>query len=169
VQKGFSYTPGSGEAYVLTGTLYIAKANQYSTVELVEGGAMPFYAGVGGGPSTVQFGYYSDPDYNNLTDISGSYTVGTIVDVKAVLTDGNADCYVRTHGESAWNLVGSVMDAGIVIADFDGVKVSNKAKDGYIGGLTDSIQLTCVPEPSSMVLAFAGLVGLLAYAWRKQK
>jgi len=33
----------------------------------------------------------------------------------------------------------------------------------------DAISLSAVPEPSTFVLAVAGLIGLLAYAWRKRR
>ena len=33
----------------------------------------------------------------------------------------------------------------------------------------DGIQATQSPEPSTLILLVAGLVGLLAYAWRKRK
>ena len=33
----------------------------------------------------------------------------------------------------------------------------------------DSVSLTAVPEPSTLVLVFVSIFGLLAYAWRKRK
>jgi hypothetical protein len=33
----------------------------------------------------------------------------------------------------------------------------------------DNVQLSAVPEPSTLVLSIAGLFGLLAYAWRRRK
>jgi hypothetical protein len=38
---------------------------------------------------------------------------------------------------------------------------------GYLDNIT--IEGTAVPEPSAMALAASGLVGLLAYAWRKRR
>lgn len=35
--------------------------------------------------------------------------------------------------------------------------------------LADNMSFTAVPEPSTVVLALSGLVGLTAYAWRKRK
>jgi hypothetical protein len=40
---------------------------------------------------------------------------------------------------------------------------------GTVGGVTHAFLLTPTPEPSALLLAATGLMGLLAYAWRKQK
>jgi hypothetical protein len=37
------------------------------------------------------------------------------------------------------------------------------------GGASDAFLLTPTPEPSTLLLTVSGLVGLLAYAWRKRK
>ncbi len=40
----------------------------------------------------------------------------------------------------------------------------------YFNGVIDEVRLVqIIPEPSSLILLSAGLLGLLAYAWRKQK
>jgi predicted MFS family arabinose efflux permease len=39
-----------------------------------------------------------------------------------------------------------------------------------VGGVAfDNLSVSTVPEPSAVLLMAMGLVGLLAYAWRKQK
>lgn len=40
---------------------------------------------------------------------------------------------------------------------------------GTIGGYTHGFLLTPTPEPSTLLLAATGLLGLLAYAWRRRK
>jgi hypothetical protein len=37
------------------------------------------------------------------------------------------------------------------------------------GTYLDAVSVTATPEPSSLTILFIGLVGLLAYAWRKRK
>ena len=39
----------------------------------------------------------------------------------------------------------------------------------YGGGATDYVKIVPSPEPATMVLLATGLVGLLAYAWRKRR
>jgi hypothetical protein len=35
--------------------------------------------------------------------------------------------------------------------------------------LVDNVSVSAVPEPGTLALAVAGVLGLLAYAWRKRK
>lgn len=44
----------------------------------------------------------------------------------------------------------------------------NNGSSLFTGGY-DNIMLTVIPEPSTLVLLATGLLGLLCYAWRKQK
>lgn len=40
---------------------------------------------------------------------------------------------------------------------------------GTTGGILDDFEISQVPEPSTLALLASGLIGLLAYAWRKRK
>jgi hypothetical protein len=42
-------------------------------------------------------------------------------------------------------------------------------RDGNSRGWYDGVSYQAVPEPSTITLAIAGLLGLLAYAWRKRR
>jgi len=163
VAKSFSYTPAADEVYTLTATLYISQADQYASVEMDMGGLMPLYAGLGASAvGRLEFGFYTDEEWNEyITVATTAYTVGDAIDIQAVVTNGNADCYYRVHGSSEWTLVGSLTDDAIVPADFNRVKVSNRG--GVVGGRTDSILLTSevVPEPVTLGLLSVGGLGIL--------
>ncbi|MBN1393449.1 MAG: PEP-CTERM sorting domain-containing protein [Pirellulales bacterium] len=68
---------------------------------------------------------------------------------------------------------GSRVDVGIafnttIISDLSTkwTKLQMRAKTP---GMLDDFTITQIPEPSSIALLAAGLIGLLAYAWRKRK
>lgn len=65
------------------------------------------------------------------------------------------------------------IDSGVVRTDMTGVVKVGVTYGTYSGfdAITnfDDFQLSTIPEPSTMALTVTGLVGLLAYAWRKQK
>ena len=47
--------------------------------------------------------------------------------------------------------------------------ISGAGLDGQAINMLSGSGITVVPEPSSVVLLLAGLMGLLAYGWRKRK
>lgn len=55
-----------------------------------------------------------------------------------------------------------------VAADATGT-ITGTMTAAAIYGAINGLQLQSVPEPSTIVLAAAGLIGLLAYAWRRRK
>ena len=60
-----------------------------------------------------------------------------------------------------WNIASAINDAGDILV-----------QGSYPGGPNESTFIltpVATPEPSTLLLAAAGLVGLLAYAWRKRK
>ena len=95
----------------------------------------------------------------------------------AVVGQSNAKAFVATYSGGAW----TTNDLNSVVTNL-GTWTLNCANaisqnGNYIvgfgttssGGPTHAFLLTAVPEPSTLLLAVAGLAGLLAYAWRKRK
>jgi hypothetical protein len=50
-----------------------------------------------------------------------------------------------------------------------GIMLINSGTSGWVGFDSVAVNVTATPEPGTMVLLFTGLVGLLAYAWRRRR
>ncbi len=85
-----------------------------------------------------------------------SYSVNTADgSISNVVLDGTSRSYVTT---------GLFTDAATKYAGF-AVGSTTGSTSGYV----DNFVVSTVPEPSTLSLLAAGLVGLLAYAWRKRR
>jgi hypothetical protein len=85
------------------------------------------------------------------------------------------DVNTTTGAISNVTLSGSTADySGLTSSAFTNAATANlgfftSSEDGGCYGFVDNVALSTVPEPSSLILSVCGLVGLLAYAWRKRK
>jgi hypothetical protein len=102
-------------------------------------------------------------------------TGGTTGPVKfAVTVDGSAGTVAGYYDfGSGYTLAGSYAATSAQIESLVSLYVSNDYRSGGIGVGVDNIQLATgvnvVPEPGTLCLMGSGLIGLLAYAWRKRK
>jgi hypothetical protein len=107
------------------------------------------------------------------TDIVNSYS--GVIDVKVAAGADTATFSWKQHGAASWNdLWTSAIGTGLsgkTIADVFIASPSTVVADGGLNQRWDSIQLSqaAVPEPGTFALLLGGLIGMVAYAWRKRK
>jgi hypothetical protein len=122
---------------------------------------------------------YGSSENSGYPDVRWTAPTARVIDISATFTDirdvpGDfATAYVRVNGggfqslglanstDISWSNTGMEVLAGDTI-DFLAVGAT-------VTMLQATISQTVVPEPSSMVLLAASLLGLLAYAWRKRR
>ena len=117
-------------------------------------------------------GISSTAAHNNSTLAVGYTPSGSGVEIAAVI-DGDADLNGTVNGADLNTVLSNYNKTGMgwYQGDFD--------YNGTVNGADLNVVLSnynqhlsvgaAVPEPSSLLLAAAGLAGLLAYAWRKRK
>ena len=104
------------------------------------GFAVTFYAGA--------FTGADDVDITGVTQIGSTASVAALgADVNGRINSGSVNISGVADGTEIWLRIAST-------------------EDGYAP--IDNISVSAIPEPSSIVLLSLGLLGLLAYAWRKR-
>ena len=112
--------------------------------------------------------------YVNFDSVSGAFA-GTL--------KSGAPAYAATlgavHGYSQWSASLFTTGAGIGVGGtLAGIYVPNNGDFQLVGGLSlqdgnvltgSGMTTSNIPEPTTLALLATGLVGLLAYAWRKRK
>lgn len=163
ISKGFSHTPGAGETYTLTATLMTAgAAGDYSDLR-IGNAASGNTLGVSLESGYIFFSYLADP---KIGVVYNQYARKTI-NAKLVMDGTSTAAYWRDAGTTPWNYVGLMQ--GLPLSSLDKMLIYGHG-GGYGGGL-DTVLLTStvIPEPTTLALLATGLIGLLAYAWRKRK
>lgn len=99
-----------------------------------------------------------------LNYVTGGYALDTWVPVN-IVADFGAKTYHATVGTTTWS-AGFRNDYGNPNY-FQYLAIN----DGATGQpfYVDNVSISVVPEPSMVALSVSGLIGLLAYAWRKRK
>lgn len=175
VAHSFSNTPGAGDTYTLTATLYAsAQVGSNSSVYLADSSAESQYVGLAIGYGLASGGgsrYFTwqNGEGGSITATPSTWDYGNGVDVKMVVTNSSQDFYYRANDGIAnpWIPAGS-LSTSLPLSTYKVVTMDVNA--GYMGAI-DSINLTtsAVPEPSMIALCATGLIGLLAYAWKKRR
>jgi hypothetical protein len=108
-------------------------------------------------------GWDNDYGYREPTILATGYQDG-VAHVAQVhrRTDGTVDIYMDGDFVSNQSLLGGVNPSQLRIGDCTGYLECNVGIDYVRVG-------SIVPEPSTIVLAASGAIGLLAYAWRRRK
>lgn len=94
----------------------------------------------------------------------GSYTFKGFYD-DLTTSGATREYYDGSDGEFAASYTTTIADLS---SKWNGLYISLSGTSTYTPHL-DDICISQVPEPSTLALLVAGLVGLLAYAWRKRK
>ena len=99
--------------------------------------------------------YIDGYSYNNTGTIPSSTTVTAYL-------DGNQVGTFTTHADRD-----TVQYLGFTDITFDKIVLSSVSIDNCM--FIDDLQVSTIPEPGTLVLLVVGLLGLLAYAWRKRR
>ena len=134
--KSFSNTPGLGDVYTLTATLYAPNTTgAYSKLSLSNRDDRSTAVKAVLGYNTLYFYLLGTP--NGGFSLTCPQRIVPI-DVKMVVSATNVQCYYRDHGASEW-ISGGVIPYGNDLSNYNEVGIAGHGN--YSGGI-DSLQLT---------------------------
>ena len=165
VDKTISFSPPAGTALTLTGTMLcpdggLVQTSDYADLSFRDSSDPTKYLQIALGYDYLIFGD-SGPTAQHIQPMPTTAT-----DVRLVVTDSEWTGSYKANGTSVWT-VGPTLAHTVPISGYDTINLSGAGQP-----FMDSIQLMgtgTVPEPTTLVLVLTGLIGLLAYAWRKRK
>jgi hypothetical protein len=169
VAKGFSHTPVAGDTYTLTGTIVCdLTEGAYTDLRISDGKGSTFNIGTniygyGGSSAVLKFGLANVLDHYIV-----NLTTPDVLDVKFVMQDQKVEYFYKSHSNSVWTDVGGKgLDDTFTLSKFNTIEVWGHG--GCPGGIDSVLLTSSVPEPGTCALLASGVVGLLAYAWRKRR
>ena len=115
-------------------------------------------AGFGARIVSWEYGPYSDTGDNETLDWE---IWQTAVDTGTLLASGT-----NTFADTSANVL---VSSGLAGHTFDMVILHVEYTGGLSGVAVDNLVFDQIPEPGTLALLAAGLMGLLAYAWRKRR
>ena len=153
ISKGFSYTPGVGESYVLTAVLYApGTSGEYADLRICNSSdPANTMQGVAIGYGSMDFGVINGTTIKVTQPTSAT-------DVMFVLDGDTSAFYYKAHGAADWISAGGFTSLGWSIAAYDQIVMNGH---GSYAGNIDTILLEAVPEPATMSLLTLGGLGVL--------
>jgi hypothetical protein len=161
LQKGFT-APAGVKSYTLTATLYAPSTSadpreSYAQIDLISPNGRTYIAN---GFGNLLMGRDGGGE---ATDVQ----IAEPVDVKIVADNNGTTFYQRVHGTTDWTMETQQAWGAGELANFNAVGIDSY--NHYYGNIDSLVLTATIPEPSVITLLLSGVVGLLAYAWRKQK
>ena len=153
---------GSGCAYGVNNSSQVVGQTGGSQAYLYSSGTVNLLPLLGSGTQSSARGINNSGDVVGWSDTNGTSTPHAFLYSGGVMTDLNTLPIVAQAGWTSLNWAMAVSSGTNGVEYITGEGTISGANHGFLLAIT-------VPEPSTFALVAAGLIGLLAYAWRKRK